>query len=54
MARKDKEQSDRFIKKAKELESDESGKAFEFAFKKLAPPAIPRAANRPRRQPKRR
>jgi hypothetical protein len=33
----DKEQSERFIEKAKELESDESGKIFEEAFKVILP-----------------
>ena len=38
MPRKDKEQSDRFIKKAKELGADESGNLFERAIKKIVPP----------------
>ncbi len=35
---KDKEQSKRFIKKAREIEADESSGAFERAFKKIVPP----------------
>jgi hypothetical protein len=31
------EQSKRFIEKARELETDKSGKAFERAFKKIVP-----------------
>lgn len=38
MARKDKEQSASFIKKAKELGSDESGGLFERAFRRLVSP----------------
>jgi hypothetical protein len=40
MAKKDKtkEQSERFIKKAKELDSDESGETFDRAVKKIVPP----------------
>ena len=38
----DKEQSKRFIEKARELEADESDEAFERAFKKIIPPARPR------------
>ena len=34
----DKEQSQRFIEKARELGADESGKKFERALKKLVPP----------------
>jgi hypothetical protein len=36
-----KEQSERFIEKAREIEADESGKAFERAFKKVSPPKKP-------------
>jgi hypothetical protein len=32
----DKEQSERFMKTARELDVDESGKAFEETFKKIA------------------
>lgn len=32
------EQSERFIKKARELEADETGEKFERAFKVLVPP----------------
>ena len=38
---KDKEQSKRFIEKAHEIEADESGKAFERGFRKVAPPKKP-------------
>lgn len=34
----DKEQSKRFVEKAHEVEADESGEAFERAFKKVVPP----------------
>ena len=34
----DKAQSKRFIEKAREVEADESGKAFEQVFKKIVPP----------------
>jgi len=33
----DKEQSKRFVEKARELESDESGEAFERAIKSVTP-----------------
>ena len=36
--RDDKEQSKRFVKKAREMEADKSGKAFERAMKKIVPP----------------
>ena len=35
---KDKEQSKRFIEKAREIGADESGESFEHAFKKITPP----------------
>ena len=34
----DKKQTERFVKKARELEADESDEAFERAFKKVVPP----------------
>ena len=34
----DKEQSKRFIKKARELDADETGEVFERVFKKIVPP----------------
>lgn len=34
----DKEQSQRFVENAKELGSDESGRSFARAFKKIVPP----------------
>ena len=34
----DKEQSKRFIEKARELEADETGETFERAFTKIIPP----------------
>ena len=37
MTKKDKEQSKRFMDKAKELDSDESGRTFEQALKKIIP-----------------
>ena len=37
MARKDKEQSERFIQKARELEADESVHNFEQVFEKIIP-----------------
>ena len=37
MPSKDKEQSERFIQKAKELEADESGRKFEQVFEKIIP-----------------
>ena len=37
MAKKDKEQSTRFIEKAEELGSDESGRLFDRAFNKIVP-----------------
>ena len=37
MTKKDKEQGKRFIKKAKELDSDKSGDLFERAFQKIIP-----------------
>ena len=38
-AKKDqKAQSKRFVEKAKELGADESGEAFEHAFKRIVPP----------------
>lgn len=33
----DPEQSERFVEQARELEADESGKAFEQALKKIVP-----------------
>lgn len=36
-----KEQSERFIETARELESDESGKAFERVVNKITPKATP-------------
>ena len=39
---KDKEQSKRFIKKAREIGADESGDAFERAFNKIVPPRLPK------------
>ena len=33
----DKEQSQRFVEKAKELSADESGRSFSRAFKKITP-----------------
>ena len=38
MIKKDKEQSERFIEKAQEVSADESGEAFEQAFKRIVPP----------------
>lgn len=40
----DKEQSERFIEKAREIEADESGKSFERAIGRVVPPTkvIPR------------
>ena len=37
----DKEQSKRFIEKARELEVDESGEAFERVVEKIVPPKQP-------------
>lgn len=37
MAKKDKEQSKRFIEKARELEADESGQKFEQVIEKIIP-----------------
>ena len=37
-----KDQSERFIEKAKELGVDESGEAFERALKKIVPPKKPK------------
>ena len=37
----DKEQSRRFVEKAREIEADESGETFERAIKKVIPPAQP-------------
>ena len=34
----DKEQSKRFVEKAREIEADETGKAFERAMNKTVPP----------------
>ena len=34
----DKSQKERFIETARELEADESGKAFDRAFKRIVPP----------------
>ena len=39
--RNDKEQSKRFIEKARELGGDESGEEFERAFKKVVPTKQP-------------
>ena len=38
----DKAQSKRFIEKARELEADESGEAFEREFTKIIPPKRPK------------
>lgn len=38
---KDKEQSKRFIEKAREIEADESGEIFEHALKRAIPPKRP-------------
>lgn len=37
-AKPEKSQKERFIEKARELEADESGEAFERALRKIAPP----------------
>lgn len=37
----DKEQSKRFIEKARELEADESDESFDRAFKEIVPPKTP-------------
>ena len=37
-----KPQRERFIEKAREIGSDESGKTFERAFKKIVPPKKPK------------
>ena len=42
----DKSQSARFIEAAKKTGADESGKAFETAFKKIAPPKKAKAPRR--------
>ena len=34
----EKPQKDRFLEKARELEADETGEAFERAFEKIVPP----------------
>ncbi|MGE0652188.1 MAG: hypothetical protein AB7P12_10610, partial [Alphaproteobacteria bacterium] len=39
--RDEKSQSERFVEKAKELGADESGEAFERAFKKIVPASKP-------------
>jgi len=39
MEKQDKDQSKRFIEKARELSADETGKKFERAFKKIVPRA---------------
>jgi hypothetical protein len=39
----EKSQSKRFVEKAKELGADESGEAFEHAFKKVVPPRSSRS-----------
>lgn len=45
----DKEQSKRFIEKAREIDADESGEAFERAFKKAVPTRYsPKKANDPK------
>ncbi len=41
----DKEQSKRFVEKARELESDETSKAFEKMFKKIVPPKLTKRDN---------
>lgn len=41
----DKKQSEHFIKKAREVEADESGEVFERAFKKVVPPKTPQDSN---------
>jgi hypothetical protein len=46
----DKAQSERFIEKARELEVDESGEAFERGFKKI----VPEKHSRPQRAIERR
>ncbi len=43
----DPEQSKRFIEKAREIEVDESGEAFERAFKKIIPPRTDSAEKGP-------
>ena len=43
----DPEQSKRFIETARELEADESGKAFERAIKKIVPSSWQKAPKRP-------
>ena len=43
----DKEQSRRFVETARELEADETGEAFERAFKKAVPPKVPGATGNP-------
>ena len=40
--RDQKAQKEHFIEKARELEADESGEAFERAFKKIVPPQQPK------------
>ena len=52
MTKKDKEQSKRFIEKAKELKTDESNKAFEDAFKKIVPPVRNASVSQDRKQSK--
>ena len=39
----DAERSRRFIETARELEADETGEAFERAFKKIVPPKKPKS-----------
>ena len=40
---KDKEQSERFVKKAREIGADESGEIFELAFKRAISPTRPKS-----------
>ena len=44
---KDKKQSKRFIEKAREIGADESGEAFERAFKSVVPVRKPRGQSEP-------
>ncbi len=45
----DKEQSKRFIEKAREIEADECGEAFERAFKKILPEKTPKSREKDKR-----
>ncbi len=43
--REDKDQSARFIKKAHEIEADETDETFEHAFRKVMPEKRPKASS---------